>query len=253
MAESKSKKAQDRAVRRTRLTRDQYMDFTANSAALRAELDEASTAHAGYFKRGDSIGVHLEAAKLSMKLDKMEPTKRADFLRAFDLYREWYEEWTVQGDLLDTADEDAGDYGQAQDYAAGADETAEADAAEAAVAPAEAGEVNAPEPVVGTVEADFGDDKPLTPPAELEGAGYTFETGVAAGRDGAPLESNPHIVTHPSHLIWARGHAKGVKDAAAQENAVDADAPGVEQEEAAPKGRRKPRGSQETAAETVLH
>src|SRR4051812_26189062 len=98
---AKSSKAEQRRQRAHGLDRDTYMDFMAGVAEKKQELDDAQTSHAGAWKKAEPLGVHPDVAKLFGKLDRMEDTKRNDYLRAFDTYRPWYEHWHAQPDMFE--------------------------------------------------------------------------------------------------------------------------------------------------------
>lgn len=206
----KSKKAAAREAQARYLERDAFSRFVRDVGAAKQELNDAGTAHASAWKKADPLGIHPEAAKLYCRLDRMEDTKRTDFLRSFDRYRGWAEHWAVQADLLEqepagTAEHDEHEQGEERDQQEDdAHDLTERESVEAEMAPvAEA----APE-----VEADVGEDGAAEATEELANAGYTFAAGKEAALEGQPAEANPHPETSPSHPIWARGHAQGLRE-----------------------------------------
>lgn len=190
--------------------RDAFIGFLGDIREAKQTLDDANMAHAGIWKRAEPLGIHPQAAKLTARIDAMEARKRGEFLRAFDLYRGWLD-WDAQPDLF-------------QDGMMAGEISADTrDAAELVEAPpddAVVSEYRGPvDPAqVEEVEADFGDDAPAVADEDLATAGHVFAAGRqvgAAGADGADGADNPHPEDTPSHVIWARGHAQGLRDAAA--------------------------------------
>jgi hypothetical protein len=252
----KPSKSEQRARRADSLDPRTFQTFVAEAASAKQELDDANMAHAGAWKKADALGIHAQAAKLYCRLDKMEATKRADFLRAFDQYREWAGHWVAQPDMLedDGAAETAG--------AAGPDDQVDEERDEGGAAETPIGEparetepLAAAEPIAAEPEAaDWGEDRAAEASAELETAGYTFAAGKQAGHDGAEAGANPHPETSPSHPIWLRGHAQGVKE---REEAAAAPATDADQDEArneaASNGRRRRRARGGDDAGVPLH
>lgn len=235
MAKSRSKKAEDRKARASRLTAKQFKSFIGSVGELRQDLDDASMAHAAEFKKADSLGIHKAASALVMKLDKMEAAKRADFLRSFDTYRDWMEEWDAQADLLEQDDESSGEDGGEDGEGGGYGDASN---------PPPVGEPTRAEPEapVQQVDADQGDNLNQTV-VQLEDAGYIFATGKAAGLEGKEPGDNPHQETQPAFAVWERGRALGAEH---REN------PPVEAEEPAPKkGARRRKKADEGAP--LLH
>lgn len=204
MAKSRSKKAEDRKARASRLTAKQFKSFIGSVGELRQDLDDASMAHAAEFKKADSLGIHKAASALVMKLDKMEAAKRADFLRSFDTYRDWMEEWDAQADLLEQDDESSGE-----------DEGGEGGGYCDTSNPPPIGEPTRAEPEapVQQVDADQGEETGSGPVEDLEKAGYIFATGKAAGLAGEDLEAGaPDQKQQPAaYASYSRGHALGVQ------------------------------------------
>ena len=60
-----------------------------------------------YREAANNAGVHRGAFKLALKLQRQDPAKVADFLRAFDTYRGLLG-IDAQGDMLEEVDEDKG-------------------------------------------------------------------------------------------------------------------------------------------------
>jgi hypothetical protein len=200
MAKGKQSKADERRARAAGLTRNEFIEFVTEAKAARQELDDASMAHAGVFKRGDGLGVHTQAAKLYLQLDRMEDTKRQDFLRAFDQYREW-SNWDAQGDLLEQAVEVAE---QAIANAPGEGEgEAEEQVPEQQPEPAEAAAPAEPA-VAGAPEADWGELTTDGQP-ELERAGFVYAEGQRAGAERLGPDDNPHPKMSALHAVWERG------------------------------------------------
>lgn len=53
------------------------------------EKNDATTNHASLWKQAKDAGVHTEALKLALRLDRMEDDKRNDFLRSLDQLRRY--------------------------------------------------------------------------------------------------------------------------------------------------------------------
>lgn len=209
MAKSRSKKAEERKARASRLTVQQFKSFLGSVGELRQDLDDAAMAHAAEFKKADSLGIHKAASALVMKLDKMEPAKRADFLRSFDQYRDWMEEWDAQPDLLEQNDEDdesAGDEAGEEDGAGEDGGYGDAGDPPPITEPTPRAEADAPV----LVDADQGDTL-NAPIVQLEDAGYIFATGKEAGLEGKQATDNPHRETDAAYAVWERGRALGAQ------------------------------------------
>ena len=76
--------------------------YAAAISSAKTKCDDANMARAGLFKQAEDAGLHRDALKLATKLSGQDPAKRADFLRAFDRYREVLG-LDDQGDLLEDA------------------------------------------------------------------------------------------------------------------------------------------------------
>lgn len=214
----RSSKAEDKAARARQLDSGTFHNFITDISAAKQELDDANMAHAGAFKKADALGIHGQAAKLYLRLDKMETTKRTDFLRSFDQYREWAEHWTEQPDILDedAAGEAAAAATKAETEGDIAREPPAADETSGVAAAAEA-DVAADKP-----EADWGDEQPtVEATADLDTAGFTFSAGRTAGLEGKQPTDNPHPMTSPSGPIWERGRMQGAKDKAEADAAAE--------------------------------
>lgn len=237
MARGKSTKAAGRRERAGRLDQDTFNHFGREVKAAKQELNDATMAHAGVWKNAEPRGIHPAAAKLYLKLDDMEDTKRADFLRAFDLYRRWADHWRVQADILEE---------EASTEAAAA-ERDERDQREAEEAPLDFSEREPaepqpiPEPAAPEVEADLGEEGAAEATEELAAAGFIFADGRSAAIEGQDVDANPHPEGTAAHPIWARGHAQGTRDKAEAEN-PETDAGVVPLN-----GRRSRRAAQEAA------
>jgi hypothetical protein len=232
----KSKKAEARAAAGRVLDSRTFHRFIGDVAALKQELDDAGTAHASGWKKADPLGIHPEAAKLYCRLDKMEDTKRADFLRAFDRYREW-SDWAIQPDMFDDESVMAGAMAREAD-GDGTDEAPE----RSERAPAEPGPLPVTEEAL-KVDADLGEETAVEATEELAGAGFIFADGKQAALDGREAEVNPHAEGATAHSIWARGHARGVADKAeAESGETEADVVPLSQR------RRSRRAEQEAPA-----
>lgn len=191
------------------LDRDTFMRFIGDAAAAKQELDDAATAHAGVWKKTETYGIHKEAAKLFAKLDRMEDTKRADYLRAFDLYRGWAP-WSAQPDMFEDQPATPGAAQREDDR----DGIGEAEVVEPALTEyldrvAEPTERETPVEVEAEGAEDEGE---LQPTEDLTGAGYVFADGKQAALEGRPADTNPHAEASAAHPIWARGHAQGTRE-----------------------------------------
>lgn len=219
---AKGKKAEQRRQKARGLDRETYMGFMADVAEKKQELDDTKMSHAGAWKKAEALGIHPDVAKLFAKLDRYEPTKLADWLRSFDKYRPWYEDWTAQPDLWDDQPtESAGAEQEDREDGDGDEPGLDLDQRETAAA-------GDPEPPPDTEavlreqeEADPVDETPAEATEELAGAGYTFEAGRGNALAGNGAELNPHPASSPSRDIWARGHAQGLKDKAAAESEAE--------------------------------
>jgi hypothetical protein len=221
------------------LTRDQFMTFHADVAEARQELDDAGTSHAGVWKKADPLGVHPKVAKVCFSIEKMEDTKRRDWLRAFDQYREWFG-WNAQPDIFEQRVEPAREPVSGERGKGDGDD-------DSAGQPAEPTPEREPLPDNVEVEADVGEETTAEATEELSGAGYTFAAGRQAALEGDAAETNPHPETSPSHPIWVRGHAQGLRDKeAAESGEAEADTDVVPL-----RGRRSRRADAETPA--ALH
>jgi hypothetical protein len=208
----RSSAATKRATAADNLTEDQFLDFLDDVANAKQAIDDANMSNANAWKKADKLGIHSQAAKLVQRLRKMEPLKRADFLRSFDKYRPWAG-LDEQPDMLDRLVEQDNE-----------------PAAPVAAAPASEPEAEAEDDAAGdgTAAAPRGDgekeDKPATDwgagladasDAELEDAGHIFNSGLEAGRGEHGPEKNPHADGSTKALMWERGRAKGAAEAAA--------------------------------------
>lgn len=190
------------------LDRETFYTFIGDVARAKQRLDDANMSHAGIWKKAEPYGVHSQAAKLFCRLNRMEDTKRADLLRAFDTYRSWAEHWAVQADLL--AEDGAEDGDDLQDDAgeqAGDDRGDDRDPTPIDREPALLAESEEGTP---EVEAEIGEESVTEATEELAGAGYTFAAGRYAALTGEDAETNPHPEGSLPHSIWSRGYAAGV-------------------------------------------
>lgn len=227
-----------------KLQPDTFHRFIRTVSAAKQKLSDANMAHAGEWKKAEPLGIHPQAAKLYCRLDDMEETKRRDFLRAFDQYREWAD-WRAQPDMFDDQP-DAGDRPPVELVEApliGEDEREDADRTEAE-RPATAEDAAA-----GDVEADGVEDEAAAD--QLAGAGFVFADGKAAALDGRPVDDNPHPADAPTHSIWSRGHAQGLRDKEAGERAEAAVS--TSDDEATPPTRRRGRPRAESEASALVH
>jgi hypothetical protein len=212
---AKGKKAASREMGR-QLDQSTFFRFISGVKTVKQDLDDAAMAHAAEWKKAEPLGIHSAAAKLFAQLDRMEDLKRADFLRAFDRYRNWAA-WNAQSDLLETT-ETAAEVGSAdRDY----EDEERADHADADASEHTEREPAAVQEPLAEVEADLGEDTAAEATEELAGAGFVFADGKEAALSGQAVETNPHSEGSPSHSIWTRGHAQGLrdKDAAAEAEA----------------------------------
>jgi hypothetical protein len=85
-----------------------FNQFIRKVNSRKADCDSANMEHAGEWKRAEDLNIHKGAAKLTAKLKRMDSEKRAHFLRAFDIYRD-YEVLDDHEDLVDQAEEAAAD------------------------------------------------------------------------------------------------------------------------------------------------
>ena len=76
--------------------------YVAAISSAKSKCDDANMVRAGLFKQAEDAGLHREALKLAAKLGGWDAAKRADFLRAWDHYREVIG-LDDQGDLLEDA------------------------------------------------------------------------------------------------------------------------------------------------------
>lgn len=191
------------------VSKEMFNRFMAGVAATKQDCDDANMANAAEWKKADQNGINKWAAKVVQKLDKMESTKRDAAWRALKLYG-GYRGHFDQADLFEEPTEPAA-------ATAAQPDLVEADAEEREPAeprePAEATARPEPEPVP-EVEADEGEETTAEATEELAGAGFTFAAGKQAAMQGEPADTNPHPDNTPSHPIWARGHAQGLKEAA---------------------------------------
>lgn len=172
--------------------------------ASKAKVDDANMAHAGLFKKFETIGIHTKAFKAILRLYRMEPSARADELRAFDQYRSLITEFDDQPDLLEeptviVASEPVG-AGDVLDVVS--------DIIREAVS-VQIGDKTEAEPKTNyepAVNLD-GDD--------FDQAGHVFNAGKTAGATGVDASENPYAEDTPSFPVWATGHAAGVKQRAA--------------------------------------
>jgi len=230
LAKGKKKQRQARGV-----SQEVFNGFIASVASTKQDVDDATTANAGAWKKADTLGIHPEAAKLYLRLDRMEDLKRADFLRSFDIYRGWAD-WSAQVDMFEQQED--------RDPAPSAPPLRLVDAESGE--PIEGGETGGESgPIVTSEElleqqkldADVGEENPIQSTEDLENAGYTFGAGKQAAIEGEPVEANPHPEHSPSHALWARGHAVGMALPAEEE---------AEKEPAPPTGRGRRRGAAES-------
>ncbi|AIB11800.1 hypothetical protein ABAZ39_07270 [Azospirillum argentinense] len=259
MARKKSgtNKAEVRRARAKGLTSEQFFGFVDDVKEARQELDDANTAHATTHKKADGLGIHPQAVKLYLRLDKMEDTKRNDFLRAFDQYRGWAGHWSAQADLYEQPGADATPLEEAMN-ATDRDSSDEpkplGDIVAGIVADAKpAYDVASPSDLPGAEpadeQADWGDEGSDETNAELENAGFTFAEGRKAGQQGAEADANPHPAASPSHAIWERGRVQGAADEPAEDEATDREADeGGEQEPAPARAASAKRGPAEKLA-----
>lgn len=249
MARGKANKADQRRQKAHGLDRETFEGFIATVKDARQELDDANMAHAGAWKKADALGIHPGAAKLFCKLDKMEDAKRSDFLRSFDHYRKWVD-WDAQPDLWDdqpanappATDAEQDDGGDADEHEPGLDLTESTP------------RKPTPLPDTDTVlqeqeEEDPVDDTPAEATEELTNGGYTFAAGRSTAMSGNGADFNPHPKGTPSHDMWARGHAQGLADKAAEDEAGEQDDDSADE---APSTRRG-RSRRASAASASVH
>lgn len=196
-----------------KLTADVFHGFLRAVAATKQKCDDANMANAGQWKKAEPQGIHPAAAKVIAKLDGMEDTKRADFLRSFDHMRSLMP-WTAQADIFETEQTAAGDPDHRDDDGEGrdAEDPAEREPADALVA-----EEREP---VAEVEADVGEEIPTEVTEELERVPGEFAAGRKAAGDGQPAEANPHPEGGVLHTNWARGHKLGPIEEEAETSVV---------------------------------
>ena len=181
-----------------------YRRFMSSVDATKQELDEARMDNANAWKQADELNVHPTVAKLVLKLRKMSEVKRGDYLRAFDMYREW-EDFEVE-DLVDKAEELARSEAQAKENEAL--EIEEVDKVQAEhddriAARADKAEIEDSFDIDGGAdnEIDFGDDE------EEEGDPDAYALGEQACRGARKKQENPYDPeeTESEYNLWEEG------------------------------------------------
>lgn len=228
----------------------------------RIASDDAKDAFADAAER---YGIHKAAWRFVMKLDRLEPGKMADFLRAFDEYR-MLRNLDAQGDIVDQSEalsntpteEEAEGMGYEHARAGLTLETipenvyAKAPLVRAfrrgfaKFAVAEPRDQDQPGLPLGGVEtqgegegdvgaaaepetdADWRTGADGTDAGVLDQSGAIFNAGAAAGRAGAGKDANPHGARSNAGRLWEKGRKKG----AAEGGGVDAVATASEPAEA---------------------
>ena len=233
----KTSKTDQKRASQSRLTREEFFSIMGGIRAARQELDDANMNHAGLYKSAEAQGVHNAAAKLFLTLNKMEPTKRTDFLRAFDRYRSW-SNWGAQLELLQ--EDEQAEPAEPEEAKTGAGEgEEERDPVVAELVPPIAAAEPAEEEVEGP-DAHWGEEQSLTDDPTLEGAGFTFAAGEEAGIKGYLAEANPHAHDSAAHGVWEKGRAKGESQ---RESKVDQVAEAAQTEPAQASSRRSRRSA----------
>lgn len=97
---SGKKSAASAAPAAAKLTRDNFHRFMAEAGPLRQKSVDANMAYAGHFGKAEVLGIHAQAFKLVQRLDKMDASKRSDFLANFNKMCSFMERWGDQPDLL---------------------------------------------------------------------------------------------------------------------------------------------------------
>lgn len=95
-----------------------FQTLISRAQSINADLAESRGDMGAFIKDAEEThGIHRAAFKLAVKLDRMEQAKLADFLRGFDLYREYLKlDDRTQGDMLDgQAEEDEAEESEEQD------------------------------------------------------------------------------------------------------------------------------------------
>lgn len=245
-------KAAQREQARHHLTKDKFEGFTRNIKRLKQELADSTTAHAAAWKDADPMGIHPKAAKLFLDLDRMEDTKREDFLRSFDRYRAWAG-WGAQPDMFEQPEEPAD---EPLPFQAAAPPTPEHDTEGLGEGAGEESgdlidEVEEVEAAETGVDADGEEDEGDTEVTEdpMQGP-KEFEAGREAAKSGAEAEENPHPAGTSLSLAWANGHKQGLRDKAFEEEAAAEEDRGAE---VVPMTRGRSRGRRTAAEPAVVH
>jgi hypothetical protein len=200
---------------------DAFLRFLGDASAAAQGVSDANNRNMEVWKRTDAMNIHRAAAKDTLRLSKMDPSKRADYLRAFDRYREMAGLDARQQDLLDpdmdhpeilakarTAGAEAfrvghpidsnpgGTPARAASWESGFKEAAEI--AKHAKAPVG---TDAKEPAKVFGDGDDADDD--------FGADEVFGAGKRAGLAGKNASTNPNPEGSPAFRKWYDGWQAG--------------------------------------------
>lgn len=164
---------------------------------------DATTENASEWKGAKDAGVNNKALKLCLSLDRMADDKRADFLKAFDAYRnDYFIWWNNQPDMFEQPaaraaaeqDDDGLDEGE-EELPLAADDGDETGATR--------GEV---EDVADGPGADWAADPVnMAEDAQFDGYGFAFNDGKHAGIAGVGPEANPHDAGSIQADAWEKG------------------------------------------------
>ena len=186
--------------------------------AIQAKND-ATADHAIEWKSAKDDGIHNQAMKLCLSLERMEEQKRSAWLTAFDAYRcHLFPSWDAQ---------------QVMPFIADADQKAAQRVVQSGPDDDEVGETGfssaeddlyegLPDVVDAMSHSDaggFDHDDDHGAPWSGEGApvtgdvpedsGAIFNAGHSAGLDGDPEDGNPHEPGGSAHQLWAKGWLRG--------------------------------------------
>ncbi len=167
---------------------------------------DSNTAHASAWKALGDAGANADAWKALIRLERMEVTRRAAFLAAFDAGRRFLNLDAQMEFPLEVREESMESEGALEPLG---EVLAEAEAAVAAEGGGEV--VGDADEVAPWAPAEVKPDDPA-----LDKGGDHFSAGRLAGMDGAASSDNPHKRSSGAWGLWEAGRQKGLTQAAMQ-------------------------------------
>ncbi len=219
------------------LDREAFIRFLTDASAAAQKVADANNVNMQTWKRTDALNIHRQAAKDILRLSKMDASKRDDYFRAFDRYREMASLDARQADMLDAdmdhpeilssarndgaaaftrqvplASNPGGTPARAAAWESGWKEAAalakHQKVKDGVTTPAPAAEpeevfTESKDDLDGDQDRNFGDDE-------------AYGAGKRAGLAGKSMSTNPNSVGRAAYAAFNSGWMKGQEELAAQ-------------------------------------